>query len=159
MKCSVNGCTSQSYKRGMCNTHYMRVRKYGDPHFLKNRPSGSGTIMNHGYVMHEIDGRSVLEHVLVAERALGKRLPKGAVVHHWDEDRQNNEPTNLLICQSHAYHQLIHKRMRAFAACGHADWRKCQVCQKYDDPEKLVIYPNSIVWHKECNDRRNGYKR
>lgn len=39
------------------------------------------------------------EHVVIAEQALGKQLPKGALVHHFDEDRANNENGNLVICQ------------------------------------------------------------
>lgn len=52
-------------------------------------------------------------HVLVAERALGKHLPKGAIVHHVDGDTRNNTPSNLVICQNQAYHCLLHKLARA----------------------------------------------
>lgn len=30
--CSVADCVKPSVKRGMCNAHYQRVRKHGDPH-------------------------------------------------------------------------------------------------------------------------------
>ena len=53
------------------------------------------------------------EHVLVAERALGKYLPTGAVVHHVNVDRRNNAPTNLVICENQTYHKLLHVRMNA----------------------------------------------
>jgi HNH endonuclease len=52
-------------------------------------------------------------HVLVAEKALGKPLPKGAIVHHVDGNTLNNAPSNLVICQDQAYHCLLHKRQRA----------------------------------------------
>lgn len=55
----------------------------------------------------------VAEHILVAEKALGRHLPLGHPVHHWDEDKRNNSPKNLLICEDHSYHMLIHARMRA----------------------------------------------
>lgn len=58
------------------------------------------------------------EHVLVAERALGKPLPAGTQVHHRDENRRNNDPGNLVICQDRAYHALIHARRRVFLAGG-----------------------------------------
>lgn len=48
----------------------------------------------------------------VVERALGHRLPLGAVVHHWDENPGNNNPANLLVCPNQAYHMIIHGRMR-----------------------------------------------
>jgi hypothetical protein len=55
--------------------------------------------------------RYVFEHILVAEKALGKHLPPGAVVHHVDEDGLNNKPWNLVICQDNAYHRFLHKRL------------------------------------------------
>lgn len=61
---------------------------------------------------------SVLEHVLIAERALGKPLPKGAQVHHVDENRRNNANTNLVICQDQSYHSLLHLRARVLRAGG-----------------------------------------
>lgn len=30
--CSVEGCDREVASRGMCNAHYIRVRKYGNPH-------------------------------------------------------------------------------------------------------------------------------
>ena len=155
--CLIDGCESPSYKWGMCSLHQQRAKKYGDPMYTKNRTSGSGSLRNDGYIMHETDGKRVLEHVRVAEKALGKPLPKGAVVHHVDENRSNNDPSNLVICPSHSYHALLHKRMRALAACGHADWLKCHICKKYDSPDNVKIYmaygrANRIV-HAECSAR------
>jgi hypothetical protein len=87
-------------------------------------------------VLHKADegflvyGKS--EHVAVAERALGKPLPFGAVVHHHDKNRLNNANTNLVICQDKRYHAILHSRMnmlekgidpdthRGCYACGNA---------------------------------------
>jgi hypothetical protein len=95
--------------------------------------------------------RRKLEHIEVAEKALGRALPALAVVHHWDENRANNKPSNLLICPDRAYHNLIHRRTRAYDECGHADWRKCQWCCKYDPPEKLKLSAK-VAYHRECNN-------
>jgi hypothetical protein len=48
----------------------------------------------------------------LAEKALGKPLPKGAVIHHIDGSSLNDIPTNLVVCPSHAYHMLLHARTR-----------------------------------------------
>lgn len=55
------------------------------------------------------DGKSKwsLEHVVIAEKALGRKLRKGECVHHIDMDALNNKPSNLLIC-SNAYHAWLH---------------------------------------------------
>lgn len=50
------------------------------------------------------------EHILIAERALGRRLKKNEVVHHIDGDRQNNMHSNLMVC-SVGYHRWLHERM------------------------------------------------
>lgn len=61
-------------------------------------------------------GRRITLHRLRAERALGKTLPKGAVVHHADGSKREDAP--LVICQDERYHQLLHARMRVKAAGG-----------------------------------------
>ena len=80
---------------------------------------------SHGYVY---------EHILVAEKALGKPLPAGAVVHH----ANGTKAGPLVICQDDTYHKLLHRRMRAFRACGHTNWRKCPYCKQYSDPIDMV---------------------
>jgi hypothetical protein len=92
----------------------------------------------------------VLEHILIVEAVLGKSLPNGAMVHHHDSRRGNNGNRNLVVCQDDAYHQLIHKRTRAFQACGNVNWRKCNYCKKYDDPKKLVITKKGSIYHSSC---------
>lgn len=154
IQCSVCACDVPIPRRGMCSTHYRRFMRHGDPHKRLIAPVGAGTRHNSGYWMFEIDGRSVLRHVLVAEKAIGKRLPLGAEVHHVDRDRSNDSPTNLVICPSKEYHTLLHIRTAALEACGNANWRKCHICKQYDDPERLRFYePSGLVRHFECWQR------
>jgi hypothetical protein len=51
----------------------------------------------------------VYEHILVAERALGKFLPPKAEIHHYGRKDDNNK---IVICQDSAYHKLLHQRTR-----------------------------------------------
>jgi len=98
----------------------------------------------------------VREHILIAERALGKPLPDGVVVHHHDRDGKNNGDGNLVICPDQAYHLLIHARMRALEQSGNANWKRCVWCKKYDDPalmsvRNIAARDNPEHYHAECN--------
>jgi hypothetical protein len=71
-------------------------------------------------------------HVLRAERALGRPLPKGAVVHHADGSTRADSP--LVICQDAAYHKLLHVRMRVRAAGGDPNTQRvCSTCRQPKD--------------------------
>ncbi len=123
---------------------------------LTRRANGTGSIDPDGYIRIGADKEKA--HVIVAERALGKPLPLGAIVQHVDEDRANNAPRNPVICPDHAYHMLLHRRMRALAACGHADWRICTFCKTYDDPAALAPV-KSRVYHARCVNEYNRARR
>lgn len=90
-------------------------------------------------------GNHVLEQILLAEKAMGNPLPLKVVVHH-------HTPDQLVVCENQAYHLLLHRRMRALKACGHASWRKCKFCKKYDNPNNLFIgdKPKGAVYHRAC---------
>jgi len=84
----------------------------------------------------------VLEYILTAEKALGKPLPVGAVIHHTDGHKGKIDPDGIVICQDQSYHALIESRLRALRSCGHVSWRKCCFCHEWDDPIKLLIRKN-----------------
>jgi HNH endonuclease len=134
---------------------------------LNNNWKGGKIKDNMGYVLIKLPEHPraykegyVLEHILVCEKALGKSLPHKAIPHHVNENRSDNRPENLVICQDQAYHALLHMRMRALKACGHASWRKCCYCKQYDAPENLKIYKNgqssSLACHSVC---KNNYSK
>lgn len=127
-----------------------------------------------GYLLTLIPGHPradvkgyVFDHILVAEKALGKPIPKGSDVHHVNEIKSDNANTNLVVCQDRAYHFLLHQRARALRECGNPNWRKCRYCKKHEDPSLLVIWqtpPDGSIrhvrhehpHHKSC---RNQYER
>ena len=103
-------------------------------------------------------------HVLAAEKALGRPLPNGVEIHHIDEDKSNNANNNLVICPSKAYHWLLHRRLRALKECGNANWMKCRLCKKWDDPINLYIYsvkdnPTPRAHHRKCNSADCGKRQ
>lgn len=98
----------------------------------------------------------VREHILIAEKALGKYLPLSAVVHHVNGTK-NSE--TLVVCQDQAYHALIHQRQIAHKACGHANWRKCRYCKKYDDPINMQTSSDGRRWHRDCRNIYDKHRR
>jgi hypothetical protein len=85
------------------------------------------------------DRSYVYEHILVVEMAMQKELAWPAEVHHVNEDIADNANPNLVACQDVGYHKLLHMRQRALDACGHADWRKCRFCPRYDAPANMIV--------------------
>lgn len=111
--CKLEGCTRPGNKKGFCNMHYNRWKRHGDPEVCLTN-YGAGYYYNNGYKMFR-NGKydtPVYEHIQLAEKALGKKLPPGAEVHHLDNNPRNNATTNLVICPSKSYHNLLHKRGR-----------------------------------------------
>ena len=49
------------------------------------------------------------KHRLVAEATIKRKLKKGEVVHHKDENRENNDPNNLLVFHNNANHNRYHQ--------------------------------------------------
>ena len=116
-----------------------------------------------GYVRVMSAGREMLEHVLIAEDAIGRPLPARAEVHHVNGIRSDNDRTNLVVCEDRTYHYLLHVRQAALDACGHADWRKCGYCHRHDDPARMVKHSKGRrmpqVCHKECRSEYGRARR
>lgn len=78
--------------------------------------------------------RYKLEHLMIAEKALGKALPSGALVHHANGMPSDNRHENLVICQDNFYHMMLHRRTKAFQATGNANSLRCTICGKWELP-------------------------
>lgn len=75
-----------------------------------------------------VDGRATPVHRLRAEKAIGRPLSVGVLVHHADGSKRGDAP--LVICQDRAYHALLHARMRIQAAGGNPNTdRICGRCK------------------------------
>jgi len=119
--CCVEGCNRiERYPNThMCQRHHLRWTRYGRTERIVGH-AGFGCTNTAGYKVLTIDGERKYEHVYLAEKALGRPLSKGVVVHHMNQKRDDNyTPFNLIICPDQAYHLLLHKRMRQYDLLGH----------------------------------------
>lgn len=114
-----------------------------------HRANGYIRIQIHGHPRADRGGY-VREHIVIAETALGKPLPPKAQVHHVDEKRDNNENTNLVICQDRAYHALLHTRAKILRAGGNPNTDKlCGKCNSIKLRSFFSASPKAS-WCKQC---------
>lgn len=144
--------------------HHFQPLAKGEDHYNWHGGKHTGTrgykfITCHGHPRADRSGY-VLEHVIVAEKALGRFLPESVKVHHVNERTHDNSNRNLVICQDQAYHLLLHVRARAVMAGFPADWLKCKGCKLFDDPKNLYIHPSGRGnMHRACKSKyRRAYK-
>ena len=97
---------------------FIRGHNYNQLPLKKGEDNGmwkGGKVDRKGYVgIKQKSGRYKLEHIIIAEKALGKPLPVHAVVHHHNGIKSENQNSNLVVCENNAYHLHLHKRQRAF---------------------------------------------
>lgn len=74
-----------------------------------------------------------LEHIIIWEKFTGERLPLGWVIHHINEQRDDNEPGNLMAL-SRGVHKELHAELQQLkAACTGFEYmvRRHQLTQEY----------------------------
>ena len=108
---------------------------------------GGRVLSSEGYVRIRRGGIYVPEHVLVAESALGHSLPPGAEVHHRNQDHADNRPENLVICQDHSYHALLHARLRRYRRALQGITCRSDRCGKAVSAKCLCKYHYQRQWN------------
>lgn len=100
--------------RGMCSKCYQMWRTYGRTSRVIALPGSGHLNKRTGYVeKYNEHGIKTYEHILIAEKALGRPLPPNAVVHHVTEDKSDNHGfCKLIICPDQSYHMLMHGLMK-----------------------------------------------
>jgi len=153
-ECKVIGCERGGGRaKGMCNMHYQRQRRYGRTQNIRIK-KGMGTFTDHGYV--KVAGE--YQHRLIAEKYLKNGIKKDIEIYHVDNVTINNQNGNLVVCPDRAYLLALHRRKRAYEACGHADWRKCGACARYSPTENMYEYKSNCKSGKRYRHRQSFFK-
>jgi hypothetical protein len=109
--CTIQGCLNSSVAKGLCQMHYARNFRHGSTDSLIPNYGSHRVVHKQGYIRIWNGSSYEMEHVLLAEKALGRKLPPGAIVHHMNgNESDNHTPFNLVICPDQAYHLLLHRR-------------------------------------------------
>jgi len=140
---------------------YHQLKGENSPRYLgdKRRLDKGGHLLKkcHGHPRADKNGY-VFDHILIAEKALGKPILRIHHIHHFPKAPSGQ----LIICQNQAYHSLLHRRYRSLMACGNPDFRKCPFCKKYDDIKNLYMinkkthpsFMHLTCWHIYTKKKR-----
>lgn len=106
-------------------------------------------------------GQYKLRSRIVAEQALGCPLPPGAEVHHVDGNRRNDVPSNLVICQDHGYHLLLHRRATVVKRGGNPNTQRlCWKCDRLRLIEEFYAHAGRCWKCRECSQAAcRAYRR
>lgn len=102
-------------------------------------------VRSDGYVA---EGRRLVHREMV-EAVLGKPLPKGAEIHHVNDDRGDNRNDNFAVLQNKAEHRWLDMRRRIFRRGGRPF--KDRIC--YDcDAVKPIEEFSKPIGRSQCKE-------
>jgi hypothetical protein len=139
--CNYENCERSPKAKGFCEKHYNRQRRYGRLENIR-REKGTFTISSHGYKVITKNGEQVYSHIVKAEEAFGKSLPKGSIVSFVGSKKDNIEKQTIVICENKAYSYYIKTREEALEATGNPRTRRCNKCREWDLPQNMYCYLN-----------------
>lgn len=82
---------------------------------------GGEVIDKDGYRKVRVNRKYRHEHRIVAERILSRELDRTEIVHHMDENRTNNDPSNLIVCKRNV-HSGLHAKMNVDSDLDQVAW-------------------------------------
>lgn len=121
-----NGICPSCWKqvpRNCPNGRFFQKKKYCSSICFGKMNRGSNNIFwkggkrvgSKGYVLikDKKPGKYIMEHRLVMEKFIGRKLKSGEIVHHINNIRTDNRIKNLMLFKNHAEHTKHHERLRS----------------------------------------------
>ncbi len=128
--CSISNCGREHHARGLCDTHYARIKRVGNvsanvpvgyskPGALNPNWKGGEISDGHGQILiyspqhpnPSWQGTHVYRYRLVVEKHLGRYLTPDEVVHHINENPSDDRIENLQV-MSQSEHMKLHQSKR-----------------------------------------------
>ncbi len=106
LSCSNSNRASLLKGHKQSDKHIQNRIKKGEDHYAWR----GGMKIQNGYRFIKVGKGYKPEHRIIAEKALGRLLERGEIVHHFNGDRLDNRNKNLLVCTK-SYHQCLHRKM------------------------------------------------
>ena len=113
-------------------------------HNLRSKHPGK-TYRKDGYVLIQTNNGRELEHLIVAEKMIGRKLTKDEIVHHINGKRDDNRPENLRVLSGHEKHVDVHtSKRREKYPDGFKSCPKCGVIKPFSDFHKNKSKSNGM---------------
>lgn len=112
----INNIGRTPWNKGLKGVQTAWNKGISNPSILLDKhPSWKGgrNLMNTGYIRLRTKNKDYqLEHRIVMEDKLGKKLLPNEVVHHIDFNKSNNSIENLLVFESQSAHAKYHQQLK-----------------------------------------------
>jgi hypothetical protein len=161
--CKIKGCNkSANWKdrgyKGWCRTHYEKWYRHGNPEYKFVRPPNKPRLNQWGYVTIKINGKYMLEHRLIMEKHLGRKLlpfPK-EVVNHINGNKLDNRIENLeLTTQANHISKHLMTNYHLHITYRDSKERKCTRCHITQPVENFYLQKRGQPYRqsmcKSCN--------
>ena len=109
------------------------------------------TITKDGYIQITGNGKNILEHRLIMENYLGRKLTKDEQVHHKNENKQDNRIENLILTDCSTHISEYHPKQ-----IDESTWMECH-CLSCGKP--FQRRKKEYDRHPECYCSRDCYRR
>ena len=113
--CRIKGCTNILKKTSgqICQMHRSRYFRHGDYELSPNWPNlkkGNRQLTNYGYIRINTGEKRELEHRVIMEKHIGRKLSPHEKIHHRNGIKTDNRIENLEITSHNIHMSKYHRK-------------------------------------------------